>query len=383
MKTQPPSHPRSLFAPMKTIALFAFILTFGPATSTYGAELLLITDPDSLGNPADPLAFDQELIEMLEDRGHNVVNAEDREDVVTFASAFRDGPPTEEQLEGIDLIVMSRGANSGQYDDGTEPDDWNSLEIPLILLSPYQTRTSRWGWINSSQVINAGPAPEEFDPFPDPDHPFVAGLSTSVFPPDDVIDYINSMDVPDDATVVATLTIGGNITPAILDIPEGTELFTNAQGVESITGERRVLYQMLDYVDNDDIFRISENGFEVLHQIIETLAPSAPPAEGPSFVRGDFDQDGRILLSDGVAILIWLFQGGADPACLDSADVDDSGTILVNDAILVFGYLFVAESTPPAAPAPSQATYPATDCGVDPTADDPFDCARSAETCGI
>jgi hypothetical protein len=232
-------------------------------------------------------------------------------------------------------------------------------------------------------MVDVGTAPEDFDPFPDPDHPFVKGRTTSVFPPNDVIDYMNSMDVPDDATVVATLTIDGNLSPGILDIPEGTELFTNVQGVVSVTGERRVLYQMLDYVDNDDIFRITENGFEILHQILETIAPSAPPEpEAPRFVRGDFDQDGKILLTDGIGILSWLFQSGTEPACLDSADVDDSGTIVVNDAVLVFGYLFVADSMPPAEPAPSDATYPGTDCGPDPTAEDALACGRSAATCG-
>ena len=51
--------------------------------------------------------------------------------------------------------------------------------------------------------------------------------------------------------------------------------------------------------------------------------------------------------------------------------------------ILVFGYLFLADSPPPAAPAPSAATYPATDCGPDPTTDDTLDCAQSAATCGV
>ena len=75
-----------------------------------------------------------------------------------------------------------------------------------------------------------------------------------------------------------------DVTPAILDIPKGTQLFTNVQGVASITGARRVMYQMLDYVDNDDIFRITENGFQILHQIIQTLAESGTPEPGGATV---------------------------------------------------------------------------------------------------
>lgn len=65
MRTQPMSCLFSLFTPLASATRFTFVLTFGLAVSSHGADILLITDPVSLGNPSDPLAFDQELIDLL------------------------------------------------------------------------------------------------------------------------------------------------------------------------------------------------------------------------------------------------------------------------------------------------------------------------------
>lgn len=352
-------------------------LLSGATPATHGANVLLVTDPASLGDPANPLAFDQELVDMLEAAGHTVVNKDDRADVTTFASAFRNGPPTAEQLDGIDVILMSRGANSGEYDDGTEPDDWNALEVPLVLLTAYQARTSRWGWIDSTVVVNAAPAPESFDPFPDPDHPFVAGRSTSVFPPNDVIDYINSLSVPAGSTIVATLTIGADVTPAIVDIPKGTQLFNNVQGVASVAGERRVMYQMLDYVDNDDIFKITENGFQILHQIIQTLAaPGEPGPDGPVVLQGDCNNDGGLNVTDVVCLVGTLFPGfdllsrvapdlpcSADSGNVAVLDVSGNGVIDVADITGLADSLFGLAT--PGAP-PCQPVDAASGCDANP-----------------
>lgn len=67
MRTKTLRRPRRLSTPAAIVAGIACALTLGLTASSSGADLLLVTDPVSLGNPADPLAFDQELIEMLED----------------------------------------------------------------------------------------------------------------------------------------------------------------------------------------------------------------------------------------------------------------------------------------------------------------------------
>jgi len=60
-----------------------------------------------------------------------------------------------------------------------------------------------------------------------------------------------------------------------------------------------------------------------------------------NFRRGDANGDGNFEIADGVRILGWLFLGGAEPSCLDSADVNDDGAVDVSDALRILGYLFL------------------------------------------
>ena len=107
--------------------------------------------------------------------------------------------------------------------------------------------------------------------------------------------------------------------------------------------------------------------------------PEPEPPAGPEFVRGDANSDGQVNISDGVAILGFLFAGDVTLACLDAANTSDSGGLNISDAVSIFGWLFQSESAP-APPSPSAGTYVSGDCGPDPTEDD-LDCAGLAETC--
>ena len=91
------------------------------------------------------------------------------------------------------------------------------------------------------------------------------------------------------------------------------------------------------------------------------------------FVRGDTDQDGSVIITDGIFILGFLFLGTNDElSCHDAADVDDSGSLELSDAIYLFNWLFLGGEEPPA-PGPDA-------CGVDPTKDC-VDCASFEMDC--
>jgi hypothetical protein len=94
---------------------------------------------------------------------------------------------------------------------------------------------------------------------------------------------------------------------------------------------------------------------------------AAAPLEGQqSFVRGHVDEDGAVNLSDAVQVFRYLFQGDAEPPCLDAADADDSGFLNLTDGIHILGFLFQG-GPPPAGPYPT--------CGSDASADD-LGCGR-------
>jgi len=78
------------------------------------------------------------------------------------------------------------------------------------------------------------------------------------------------------------------------------------------------------------------------------------------FHRGDPDGDGRISVTDAVALLLFLFLSGPAPNCLEAGDIDDDGRLDTTDPIGILRWLFL-EGSPPAPPGP-----PSEPCGQDP-----------------
>jgi hypothetical protein len=92
----------------------------------------------------------------------------------------------------------------------------------------------------------------------------------------------------------------------------------------------------------------------------DNLVPHLP-AERP-YRRGDANADQDTDISDAVFVLNYLFLGGAEPACLKSADANDSGGSApdLSDPVYLLNFLFLGGPEPPA---------PFHDCGTDPTID--------------
>ncbi len=77
-------------------------------------------------------------------------------------------------LNAADLIVISRSTNSGDYaTDATEVSQWNGVTTPIILMTAYIARSSRWLWVNSTTINNL------VEPTMDvlvPEHPIFTGV---------------------------------------------------------------------------------------------------------------------------------------------------------------------------------------------------------------
>jgi hypothetical protein len=273
------------------------------ASKVQAADILLITRPAEFGAP------DDQLITLLKSFGHTIVN---EGDIRLDQADYRAVPPTAAELTNVDAIVLSRANNSGNFDDSPEEiAGWNAITKPIISMNPQLARggsmagdppapnlgNNRWGWVNmdTTTTVDNQPASTSYDPFPNPAHPFVAGRSTDVFFNGETIDYINrdGTAYPPQATVVANMTIGVNITAAIVDIPTGATLFTNGQGEINPLGGRRVLLQMIEYPDTHDVFRMTTNGGQILNQIINTVTMNAG-----SMIAGDVDGNGSVNIAD-------------------------------------------------------------------------------------
>ncbi len=121
--------------------------------------------------------------------------------------------------------------------------------------------------------------------------------------------------------------------------------------------KRRAFAQRLDRGDLDGVpFQIS-SGFGggnwiAIYNSVAVWNGVAPSAVGPvnaiigvelasamTSDVGDVDQNGRIDLTDAVAVLNFLFLGGRQPR-LRVSDTDRNGVLTLNDAIVVLAYLF-------------------------------------------
>jgi hypothetical protein len=66
---------------------------------------------------------------------------------------------------------------------------------------------------------------------------------------------------------------------------------------------------------------------------------------GP-FLRGDWDANGMVQLTDGVNVFNFLFLGGGAPICMAAADANGQGIINLSSGVYVLNFLFTGGSSP-------------------------------------
>jgi len=91
-----------------------------------------------------------------------------------------------------------------------------------------------------------------------------------------------------------------------------------------------------------------------------TTEPATGPGIPPLFVRGDSNGDSHVDIGDAITALLHLF-AGASIACAKSADIDDDGRLSITDPIALLDALFDGG-------APISPPFPA--CGRDATPDE-------------
>jgi len=141
------------------VALVLCLVATAPA-----ANIIVVTE--NVDKNLDRVADDQGLIDWLVAEGHSV-------DVRRNAWGALDAKLMA-QLNAADLVIVSRLANSGEYDYGDAPTQWNSVKTPLLLLSAYFARNTHWKWVNSAAVTNY--TPDIYAEAVDPDHPIFQGI---------------------------------------------------------------------------------------------------------------------------------------------------------------------------------------------------------------
>lgn len=117
-------------------------------TSLAGAkDIVWITE--NLDFDLDTVPDDQGWVDLLTDNGHTV-NVQAGAYWTTLDQGKID------MLNAAELVIVGRCTNSGNYDDGSEPTQWNAVTAPMILMNSYLARSNRWRWINSTTLIDGG-----------------------------------------------------------------------------------------------------------------------------------------------------------------------------------------------------------------------------------
>jgi hypothetical protein len=102
-------------------------------------KIIYVTDvPD---RNSDGIYDDQSFIDWLVNEGYNVD---------ARRGYWKELDPNKiAELEAADLVLISRGTDTGQYNQAPEPTQWNSLTTPILCINVWQIRNNRFKWLNN------------------------------------------------------------------------------------------------------------------------------------------------------------------------------------------------------------------------------------------
>ena len=195
------------------VLVLAFSLTL-PVNATYN----IIWVSEDIDRDSDGVMDDQGWVDLLTAQGYSVDvqrnywQTLDEEKINTLNSA--------------DLVIVSSSCDSENFINGDETSQWNSITAPMILSSTYLAESERWGWINSTTLIDDMGAP--LMDIVDGSHPIFANLLIDVL--DESVGsgnttFLDTIDVGN-GTLIAT---AAEIDAAwIAEWQQGTEYFDGA-----------------------------------------------------------------------------------------------------------------------------------------------------------
>lgn len=153
----PVPHRRSQSARIRTLMLWLLCLAGAAASAPANAKSIIWVSQVQSDAGAEFLA-------LLSSQGYTVT-----ERVLTSATLT---PDAIAELNAADLVVLSRKAASGQYNTT----DWDDITAPMIVMTPYITRSSHWAWFAGTGLVDDTPPQMSI---PDASHPLFAGVTVT------------------------------------------------------------------------------------------------------------------------------------------------------------------------------------------------------------
>jgi len=251
-----------------------------------GPKVVYVTDSFDLD--ADGAFDDQGWIDWLVSEGYQVDARRDYWQVLDVNKIA--------ELNAADVVIMSRGVNTGNYNQTGEADQWNGLAVPMLNINLWMSRANRLKWMNNpSDVKKDGGSP--LMRVSDPNHPLFAGLPVDPNGLLDVLDpnvgsgntsFYDSVFGVGNGTELAT-SQGIYTSSWVVEWQPGVEYY---DGCGQCTGGRRGLFsagtQDVTLEDGSKtpqgMLNLNENGKQLVRNIIAyLLRPKEVPIENFSF----------------------------------------------------------------------------------------------------
>ena len=132
----------------RRLTFLALVFAVCLGSAAHAATIIWVSDNKT---PAANVPADQAWVDLLAAQGYTVDlsfrNQEGRTLDDTKIAA----------LNAADLIIVSRDADSGNYDDGDEPTQWNAITTPILMQIVHIARNNRWLWLNTDAYTDSQP----------------------------------------------------------------------------------------------------------------------------------------------------------------------------------------------------------------------------------
>jgi hypothetical protein len=148
-----PAVRNSLFPASATCMQIAEVELIGTSVSAVVAKpkIIWVSDNKTPAPAVDGVPADQAWVDLLSAQGYDVDLSFRNKEGRTLDDAKIAA------LNAADLIIISRDTDSGNYDDGQEVAQWNSVTVPILMQVAQIAQSSRWRWINIGTTNNAKP----------------------------------------------------------------------------------------------------------------------------------------------------------------------------------------------------------------------------------
>ncbi len=259
---------------IRRLLLQALALAFLATPLVQGATIVWVSDNKGSDN-------DQAWIDLLVAQGYTVSldfrNAEGRTlDAGKIAA-----------LNAADLIIISRDTDSGNYDDGDEPTQWNAITTPIIMQIGHIARSNRWRWLDTTDETTATPTLEAVLP----DHPIFEGVTLAANNRIDILtqgaSFAETAD-PGNGTLIAK----SDAYVWIVEWQAGQEYYA---GSGQTAAGRRMLFISGTNGGTDGVYNLNADGEMIFLKAVKYMlgieenptATAPSPADGATDVRLD------------------------------------------------------------------------------------------------